>query len=152
MELDCDMALELQGMNHSRDRSIDIFFYGLYMDDEILKSKGVVSKNKRTGTADGCRLRIGNNATILRHEGSKTEGLVCSLTHNEIIRLYAGSGLVNYVPEAVLVRLYDGSMVSAICYVLLDPPSDDEINDDYYEKLSVCLESFGLSVPGKEEI
>jgi len=135
-----------------RNRLVDIFFYGLYMDDEILKSRGVVPKNKRTGVADGYRLRIGNNATLLRNRGTKAYGLICSLSHNEINSLYTGSGLMNYVSESVLVEIDNGWTVSALCYLLLVPPSAEEINDDYYEKLSSCLKSCGLPVPQKDQI
>jgi hypothetical protein len=139
-------------ISNSKDRLINIFFYGLYMNNEILKSKNVIPKNKRAGIVNGYRLRIGNNATLLRDAGSKVHGLVCSLTHTEVNTLYSGSGLMNYVPESVLVEINEDRIIPSLCYVLFDPPSEDEINDDYYEKLSVCLESYCLPIPNKEDI
>jgi len=43
-------------------------------------------------------------------------------------------------------------LINIFFYGLLDPPSEEETNDDYYEKLSSCFKSLGLPVPNKEEI
>jgi len=35
-------------MDNSTDRLHDVFFYGLYIDEEILKSKDILVRNKRS--------------------------------------------------------------------------------------------------------
>jgi len=35
-------------MDNSNSRLQEVFFYGLYMDEEILKSKGIIIRGKRT--------------------------------------------------------------------------------------------------------
>ena len=40
-------------MDNSKDRLLDVFFYGLYMDEEILKSKNVNPRKKRESISPG---------------------------------------------------------------------------------------------------
>ncbi len=134
-------------MDNSSSRLVEVFFYGLYMDDSILKSRDVVAKNKRIGYVDGYRLRIGKNATLLRDKNSKSYGVICSIMHDDIYKLYGLAGLVNYVPEALIVRTDDSKKSPAMCYVLLNPPHEEEINSDYYQKLGSCMKEYGLSIP-----
>ena len=51
-------------MHNSTQRLNDVFFYGLYMDEEILKSKNIEPRNKQIAVANGYELRIGEMATI----------------------------------------------------------------------------------------
>ncbi len=134
-------------MDNSSSRLVEVFFYGLYMDDSILKSRDVVAKNKKVGYVDGYRLRIGKNATLLRDKNSKSYGVICSITHDDIYKLYGATGLINYVPEALIVRTDDSKNSPAICYVLLNPPRKDEINSDYYQKLTLCMKEYGFPLP-----
>ena len=133
-------------MSNSSERLTDIFFYGLYMDESILHERGVTPKNIRVGRVSGRRLRIGNNSTLLRNENAEVYGVVCSLTHGEIHSLYGGCGLDQYVPEAVTVETAEQN-IPALCYVLLDPPAEDEINKAYFHKLNSCMQKYGMPMP-----
>ena len=132
-------------MDNSPLRLQDVFFYGLYMDPDILLSKDVESRNPRIGTVKGYALRVGNLATLLRESGAQASGLVYSLTHDEIDLLYVKAGLDMYVPEAVMVDLESGERLSALCCNLLVPPNASESNDEYAEKLHACKQK--LNVP-----
>jgi len=134
-------------MDNSNNRLQEVFFYGLYMDEEILESKGITIRNKRSGVAKGYKLRIGNMATLLRVEQSKAYGMIYSLTHNEIYKLYEGSGLMNYISEAILVTTNDNKIIATLCCNLIDPPSENEKNQEYYEKLTKCMEKYKLPSP-----
>ena len=70
--------------DNSRERLHEVFFYGLYMDPDILEQKGVEPRNPRIANAEDFELRIGNKATLLRAPGESTHGIVYSLTHQEI--------------------------------------------------------------------
>jgi len=134
-------------MDNSNQRLNDVFFYGLYMDEDILKSKGVKPRKKRKAVANGYALRLGNMATLLRKENAKAYGMVYSLTHEEIDILYKNSGLTQYVNEALMVELEDNSSIVTLCSVLLDEPKADERNDEYYQKLVTCMKKYGLEIP-----
>ena len=134
-------------MDNSSNRLIDIFFDGLYMEDSLLRSREVDPKNRRIGFVDGYKLRIGKNATLLRNEGSRTYGIIYSLTHHDIYKLYAGAGLTNYVPEALSIKTEDNKILMALSYLLLTPPYPEETNTDYYQKLTYCMKDYGLPIP-----
>lgn len=133
-------------MDNSKNRLNDVFLYGLYMDEEILKNKGIVPKNRREAFVKGYRIRIGNSATLLRDEDSKTYGMVYSLTHDEIKKLY--QDLSSYTSEALLIEA-EGEVIPALCYVLLDEPAEDEKNEEYFHKLIACLDKYTLPKPIK---
>ena len=138
-------------MDNSKDRLNDVFFYGLYMDEEILKSKGVIPRNKRIAVANGYKLKIGNMATLLKDENSSAHGMLYSLTHAEIYQLYAGSGLDTYVSEAILVES-EGKELAVLCCNLLEEPKEDESNEEYFCKLVTCMEKYNLQIPVKVQV
>ena len=134
-------------MDNSNQRLNDVFFYGLYMDEEILKSKNVEPRNKRIAFANDYQLRVGNMATLLRKKDSQAHGLVYSLTHDEVDILYKKSGLNDYISESILVELDDGSKIATLCCILFNPPASNDRNPEYFKKLKLCMESYDLPVP-----
>src|SRR5262247_2319520 len=69
-------------------RRIDVFFYGLFMDVELLRSKGASPQNIRRAGALGYELRIGKRATLWREPKACAYGLLMELTHEEVEKLY----------------------------------------------------------------
>lgn len=132
-------------MNNSESRLHDVFFYGLYMDPEILKSKNVEPRIPRVGHVKDYKLRLGDMATLLRDAGSKAYGMVYSLTHEELDRLYVKSGLDMYAGEALLVHLESDESIPALCCNLLTAPQESELNSEYKTKLLLCMAR--LNVP-----
>lgn len=136
----------MKSFDNSSIRLHDTFFYGLYMDPDILRSKGVEPRLPRKASAPGYQLRIGKMATLLRVPEAEAEahGMVYALTHAEIHTLYWGSGLDAYVAEAVLVKTEQGDILATLCCNLLQPPADHESNPEYRDKLKACLQKLGL--------
>ena len=134
-------------MNNSTDRLHDVFFYGLYMDEEILKSKGVVIRNQRKAYIDSYALRIGNLATLMRKDNSRAYGMVYAMTQKEIYSLYEGVGLEQYVTEALLCTLDDGNQIAVLCKNLVEVPKEGESNDEYFVKLKECMEGYAFPIP-----
>jgi hypothetical protein len=121
-------------------RQIDVFFYGLFMDEDLLRSKGVTPANLRPASVCGFQLRIGDRATLIPAHPGHFYGLVASLSHDDLERLYAEPGVSAYRPEAVLVNLPNGHVVAALCFNLPEPPSAGERNVDYASKLRSLAE------------
>ena len=99
-------------------RRVDAFFYGLFMDLDLLRESGVAPTNPRRARVDGYGLRIGQRATLVPAAGARAYGMLMSLTHAELDRLYAAPGLEQYRPEAVLAQSLDGAPTPALCYNL----------------------------------
>ena len=116
-------------------RPISVFFYGLFMDDEVLRAAGVQPSPLRVARLPEYALKIGARATLLPMVGHTAYGVLTTLTHPELERLYAGPGLDAYRPEAVLVHPADGPPVSALCFNLLVTPPPHERNPEYANKL-----------------
>ncbi len=125
--------------NPMSDRRVDGFFYGLFMDVDILKDCLVTATRPRRAYVDGYALRIGRRSTLVPAEGARSYGMVFALTHEDLDRLYSSPGLHDYRPEAVLVTTLDGGTLPALCYNLLEQPVPDETNSDYAEKLRAAL-------------
>ena len=53
---------------------IMIFFYGLFMDESLLVSKGVQPTEPTTGYVEGYGLQIGERATLLPEANSRAYG------------------------------------------------------------------------------
>ena len=134
------------------DRRIDVFFYGLFMDAELLRAKGANPVNVRTACVPGFALRIGQRATLLRSPDSRAYGVVMELTHAEIEHLYAEASVRAYQPEAVVAELNDGSRVLALCFNLLVPPGPEEASAEYAAKLRALAGRLGLPADYVENI
>jgi len=101
-----------------KDRKVDIFFYGLFMDMGILQQRGLVPINPRVAYLDGYDLEIRDRATLVLNGQERVYGIITGLTHEEIGTLYAEPSVLDYRPEAVLVNVGDGRQVPALCYNL----------------------------------
>lgn len=122
-------------------RTIDGFFYGLFMDADILREAGTTPSNFRRAFVTDFELRIGNRATLVPSPGSRAYGMVISLTHADLDRLYHAPGLEAYRPEAVVAHLSEGDAVPALCYNLVQAPGAHERNPDYAMRLKRVLEN-----------
>jgi hypothetical protein len=121
-------------------RRIDVFFYGLFMDAEILRAGGVAEPaNPRRAFVDDFELRIGQRATLVPAADSRVYGMLFALTHSELDLLYAAPGLEAYRAEAIVAQSLDGIATPALCYSLRHPPSTDERNSGYTSRLQEIL-------------
>jgi hypothetical protein len=131
-------------MKNDEGRRIDVFFYGLFMDEALLRKKGANPKKSRVVSVENFRLVIGARATLVPCADGKVHGILFSLTHSEVDALYSEASVSIYRPEAVSVRLADGSLIPALCFNLPAAPSADERNPQYVSKLKELAERIGL--------
>ena len=131
-------------MTEAQARRIDVFFYGLFMDDALLREKGVNPLNRRIASIENFCLVIGARATLVPRANETVHGVLFSLTHSEVDELYSEDSVSVYRPEAVSARLADGSIISALCFNLPAPPSIAERNPHYASKLKDLADRIGL--------
>jgi gamma-glutamyl AIG2-like cyclotransferase len=125
-------------------RRIAVFFYGLFMDADLLRTKGVDPANVRPASVPGFSLRIGQRATLLHNPTGRVHGILMELTYGELEHLYSEPSVQAYRPEAVLCELGDGSRVPAQCFNLLEPSRAGEANPEYAAKLRDLAVRLGL--------
>jgi len=70
-------------------RRVDVFFYGLFMDQDVLRAKGLAPETLELASVPGFALRIGQRAALVPEVSSRVHGVVMSLTLAELDRLYS---------------------------------------------------------------
>ena len=95
-----------------------VFFYGLFMDESLLATKGIKPTGVSVGFVGGYGLRIGDRATLVRRPNSRAYGAMMDIAASEATQLYAEASVSDYLPEPVTVELMDGTQVEATCYNL----------------------------------
>ena len=123
---------------------VEVFFYGLFMNETLLREKGLRPEDRRLASVEGFRLVIGERATLVRCEGGEVHGVLFSLTRGEVEALYSEESVSAYRSEVVSARASDGRVAQALCFNLPAPPSIDERNPLYASKLRRLAERLGL--------
>lgn len=125
-------------------RRVDVFFYGLFMDLAVLQERGAAPLQLRPAQVKGVELRIGKRATLVTSNAGHVHGMVASLSHAEVDRLYAEPGLSDYRAEAVIAEVAGGAKVPALCYNLVEPPSVEDHNPEYAARLRALAQRLGF--------
>src|SRR6185437_6114082 len=93
----------------------------------------------------GCgRAPIQGRASRQRAAGCPAYGVLMDLPRHEIDALYSGPGLEAYRPEPVVAEGPNGERTSALCFNLVTPPSPEETNREYADKLRDLARRLGL--------
>lgn len=95
-----------------------VFFYGLFMDESLLASKGAHVTEATIGYVDGYCLHIGERATLLPESNGRAYGVLMKIASEDLSALYSEQSVADYVAEPVVVTLPGDVRVSAVCYNL----------------------------------
>jgi hypothetical protein len=128
----------------SNSRMVSVFFYGLFMDADMLRSKGFHPANERQASVAGMALRLGQRAALALDPSKSAYGFVMDLSQEELDLLYSDPSVAAYRPEAVTAPLTSGADIAALCYNLPMPPRPDERNPAYAAKLREVGRRLGL--------
>lgn len=99
-------------------KGVAVFFYGLFMDESLLVTKGIRPSRATVGYVDGHGLRIGRRATLVPEEGARAYGVLMTIRAEDAKALYSDESVADYVAEPVSVVLQDGTVERAVCYNL----------------------------------
>jgi hypothetical protein len=120
-----------------------VFFYGLFMDESLLASKGVHPTDSAIGYVDGFSLRIGKRATLRPEANSRSYGVLMKIPSEDAAALYSEPSVADYVAEPVVVNLPGRTRVPAVCYNL--PATRlTGTNPDYARELLTLATRLGL--------
>ena len=122
----------------------DIFFYGLFMDESVLRAKGVEPRAARKAVVRDYQLKIGQRAMLVRQSSSKAYGMVYALTDDEIDSLYNEPGLEMYHPELLVATFEDGSSSEVTTFNMQEETGTDKPNLEYVAKLRLVLQRLGF--------
>lgn len=133
-------------------RRIPVFFYGLFMDVDLLRRRGIDPVDVRVASVSGFSLRIAERAALAPDPTGCVYGVVMDLTHAQVELLYAEPSVSLYKPEAVTARLRDGSSLAALCWNLVNIPAPQGGDGVYATKLRELAQRLGLPRPYTEGI
>lgn len=97
---------------------MEVFFYGLFMDQDILRNSDIYPANPRKAYLNDYTLKIGDRASLVKCANEKAYGIVMTVGDHEITRLYAEKSVADYLPESVEVMTDTNEQVTATCYNL----------------------------------
>ncbi len=125
-------------------RKVPVFFYGSFINLDVLKEVDLVPDGYRVARLLGWDIRIAPLATLEPKDTAAVYGIVVDCTHAELERLYAQDWVGAYLPEAVLVDT-DGAFLPALTYIKWDYEPGPAA-PDYVERIAEPAEK--LDFPG----
>jgi gamma-glutamyl AIG2-like cyclotransferase len=111
---------KLFGMVNNPRPAVATFFYGSYMNPDVLREVEIDLRAPQVARLSGYELTIRPRANLTRSDRHVAWGVVAELDHRELERLYAHASDVLgecYLPEAVLVEHEGGRFRPALCYL-----------------------------------
>lgn len=123
------------------------FFYGGYMDPDVLEAAGASPEHYEAGYVADFELTVGPLANLEAKKAARAYGLLAQLSHDDLEKLYGGNPAAlkgaPYLPEAVLVQTDDGRAVPAMTYIC-PKLSGEKPDRAYVAKLIVAAEKLQL--------
>ena len=123
-----------------------VFFYGLFMDPELLRKQGYHPSGHQVSKLEKYKLCLGERATLIRDQTEEVWGIVMNLSEIELERLYSARSVAEYNPISVKCITEDSEEIIADVYILpegykFNPPKDAVYARQLY---SICQK---LSLP-----
>ena len=123
--------------------STKIFFYGSFMDREILRNQGVVPKAFENAELKNWNITFSPMATLVPSEGDSVYGTIAELSPDEVRMLYARDDLKHYNPVDVIVSTDRNKRVAAQCYIS-KPGAGQKPSVEYLQRVIKAAESLGF--------
>ena len=124
--------------------STAVFFYGLFMDAELLRGRGVRVSGARVARLENFRLSIGARATLIPAPGRTVYGILMWAPAEDLDRLCSDPSVSAYRPETVTVISSTGAGVEALCYNLAPSLHEFKLNQAYAQQLQRLAATLGL--------
>jgi len=129
------------------EHRVDVFFYGSYINFEVLAEAGIDERPYEAARLPGYRLVIQPLANLVPDAASQAYGILTKLSHPELDRLYNEHALrklgAEYKPEAVLAFNIENALMPALCYMAHDmrPAAPDP---DYVDRILDPAREYGF--------
>jgi hypothetical protein len=130
---------------------ISVFFYGLFMEEALLKEKGFYPTKPVLGYVDGYGLRIGERATLVKSIEQRAYGAIMSLSQEQLSRLYGEPSVADYLPEEITVTTFNKETLKVVVYILPVRKLAGQ-NKQYARRLAITASEAGLPKEYIQEI
>lgn len=118
--------------------SVEAFFYGLYMDTDLLESLGFKPESVGKAKVDSYEINLFGAAKIVPKVNSVVWGNVIKLPKHELEAMYSFETTKAYSPMMVQITEASGSSKTVSCYNLPETTSEP-FNSEYHKKLIQML-------------
>ena len=98
--------------------SLEIFFYGSFMDLEVLRTVGVVPKTFETAELKNWSITFSPMATIIQSRGDSVYGAIAELSRAEVRTLCSRDDLKHYNPVDIEVATKRNTCVPVQAYIM----------------------------------
>ena len=124
-------------------RKVRTFFYGSFMNSEVLAKADVRPTDVQMARLDGWDIKIAPRATLIPSDGRSVFGVLAQMTHADLEKLYTKDwfGFGTYLPEAVLVADSTGRVVPALTYIAWEMEGGTP-SADYIQKVVAVAQHF----------
>lgn len=122
---------------------ISVFFYGLFMDKDLLIEKGFHPTEPVLGYADNYELKIGKRAMLVKAQGERAYGTVMSLEKAELDSLYKEPGVTDYAPEDIVFTTLENETLNVVVYNI-SPENYKGRNKQYAQRLATTATALSL--------
>jgi hypothetical protein len=123
--------------------SLNIFFYGSFMDLELLRTLGVVPKTFGKAELKNWSIAFSSMATLVQSEGDSVYGTIAELSRDEVRMLYTRDDLKHYSPVDIAVATERNKRVPAQCYIS-KPGAGQKPSVEYLRRVIQAAESLGF--------
>ncbi len=103
--------------NSSQREKVRVFFYGPFINREVLARVDYKPDRWEVARLDGFNLALNPLATLEPSDRHCVYGVLSTATHAELGKLYGEQWVRAYEPRAVLVVTLDGTFHTALCYI-----------------------------------
>ena len=127
-------------------RAIAIFFYGSYINLDVLAEVDLVPDSVEVAELRGFDITIRPLANLVRSDERSVYGILTRATHAELERLYFHAREVlggEYLPEAVVCQTAGGDLSPALCYIAPDLPPGPAAAD-YVDRILGPARGYGF--------
>ncbi|MDH5324869.1 MAG: gamma-glutamylcyclotransferase [Gammaproteobacteria bacterium] len=134
------------------NQSIEGFFYGLYMDSDLLRSLGFSPGLARMAVVHNYELDLHGFAKLVPKQGGEAWGMLIQLPESHLRAMYAFETTKHYKPERItVVCIESGQEVEATCYNVPVQP-EFPLNKEYREKLVQAMKKLGFPQKATEYV
>jgi len=124
-----------------------VFFYGSYINRDVLAEAGLAPGRWEVACAAGFELVIAPRANLIRSTRDTVWGINATATHDELTRLYTEHAYGQlgqlYLPEAIVTCTPDGTLrpvLTYLCPAMAPAPTDPA----YVERIAGPARSLGF--------
>lgn len=141
-------------MSPPSEQTVLTFFYGSYINRDVLRGVGLEPARFERASLPGWKITIGPLANVLPSPRATVWGIVATLSHAELDRLYAHAKDVlggEYFPHPVLVTTESSPAEAALCYVANELP-EKPASAEYVNRILEPARELGFPEPYLERL